>query len=182
MPRRQHGLSRTPEYIAWKDMRNRCSNPSVPNYEDYGGCGVRVCRRWAKFENFLADVGLRPSPYHSIDRYPDPHGNYEPTNVRWATQREQNLNQRRTRKLNGRPIFELGKHAGFNENTVRYRVRSGWPLEAIVSTPVRKKRVNLTPTEKRAIRSLYVKGMTQQKIADLYGIAQSAISEVMRNK
>lgn len=75
-------------------MLNRCHTPSSSAYQKYGALGVRVCERWRlSFEAFLADVGRKPSPSHSIDRI-DVYGNYEPGNVRWATPREQRANRR----------------------------------------------------------------------------------------
>jgi hypothetical protein len=85
-----------PEYTAWTNMITRCANPKHNRWQHYGGRGIAVCRRWrASYQDFLADVGRRPSPGHSIDRYPDCDGNYEPGNVRWATAIEQRANQRR---------------------------------------------------------------------------------------
>lgn len=92
----KHGLHHRPEYNTWSAMKARCSNSKTKQWMDYGGRGIRVCDRWlSSFEAFLADVGPKPSPDHSIDRI-DPNGNYERGNVRWATSREQARNQRTT--------------------------------------------------------------------------------------
>lgn len=86
-------VKKAPEYACWRAMRKRCLNPREQNYPRYGGAGVRVCERWASFEAFKADVGPRPSPQHSLDRFPNALGNYEPGNVRWATKTEQSRNR-----------------------------------------------------------------------------------------
>jgi len=91
-----HGLCETPEYGAWCNLIQRCYNQKHSRYADYGGRGIRVCQRWLdSFEAFYADMGHRPTEGHSIDRYPDNDGNYEPGNCRWATASQQNSNQRR---------------------------------------------------------------------------------------
>jgi len=83
-----------PEFTAWKNMVQRCTNPRNPSYHRYGAKGVRICEEWRIFEKFLADVGNRPGPGYSIDRHPDKNGNYEPGNVRWATASQQSRNRR----------------------------------------------------------------------------------------
>lgn len=91
---RRHGLTRSPEYRAWANMIDRCENPSNARFADWGGRGITVCPRWrASFEAFLSDVGLRPSPSHSLDRE-DNEGIYEPGNCRWATAAQQVANRR----------------------------------------------------------------------------------------
>jgi hypothetical protein len=76
-------------------MNARCYYPKASEYARYGGRGITVCDRWREsYEAFLADVGRKPSRAHSIDRFPDVDGNYEPGNVRWATAKEQADNRR----------------------------------------------------------------------------------------
>lgn len=76
-------------------MKNRCYNPKVPSYRYAGAMGVQVCAQWRNsFPAFLADVGARPGPGYSIDRWPDNNGDYTPGNVRWATASEQQRNKR----------------------------------------------------------------------------------------
>jgi hypothetical protein len=85
-------------------MLQRCYNDNHPGYSDYGGRGIKVCKRWHKFENFLSDMGRRPPGVHgkrskyTLDRHPDNDGNYEPDNVRWATWKQQAQGRRPPRK------------------------------------------------------------------------------------
>ena len=89
----------SPTYRSWCSMIDRCTNPRTPNYQQYGGTGIKVARRWRKFENFLDDMGLRPSLAHSIDRFPNRSGDYRPGNCRWATRSQQCLNRKTTRPV-----------------------------------------------------------------------------------
>jgi hypothetical protein len=94
----RHGHARrgkeTSEYRSWRGMIERCENPRHIGFKYYGALGVKVCERWHNFEAFLADMGLKPTPKHTIDRWPNPNGDYEPGNCRWATQRQQRFSQR----------------------------------------------------------------------------------------
>ncbi len=88
-------------------MIQRCTNPNSPDYPRWGGKGIKVCERWLKFENFLADMGEKPYPDFSIDRYPDKQGNYEPSNCRWATRSEQQRNLEGNRYLTYKGVTKL---------------------------------------------------------------------------
>ena len=96
----RHGATskgvRSPEYLSWIAMRQRCNNHNHAAFHAYGGRGITVCERWASFENFLADMGPRPSREHTLDRIKNDEG-YSPGNCRWATWTVQNHNRRSTR-------------------------------------------------------------------------------------
>lgn len=127
-------------YASWKGMNERCTNPNRRDYHHYGGRGIKVCKRWRKFENFLEDMGEVPKG-HQLDRINNS-GNYCKSNCRWATPKEQNRNTRRNRLiLFGRKTQCLSAWAEeFNicRHVVRCRIESGWPIANALTTPVRK--------------------------------------------
>lgn len=109
-----HGRSKTPTYTSWCDMIQRCTNPKREKYARYGGRGITVCRRWMdSFENFLADMGERPTGT-TIDRI-DNDGNYEPDNCRWSSPREQSINSSKT-KLSEQQVREIQNLAASGES------------------------------------------------------------------
>lgn len=127
-----HGRSQMVEYRIWIGMKNRCFNPKFPPYRRYGAKGVSVCSRWASsFTAFLEDMGRRPSPRHSVDRFPNRQGNYEPGNCRWATPKEQSRNKVTNRFVvvaNERmTIAEASERYGVRSDTICKRLNRGWP-------------------------------------------------------
>ena len=92
--KKKHGHTnpRTPTYNSWRKMMERCYNPNQYNYPQYGALGVRTCKSWKIFANFLSDMGVRPKN-RTLDRI-NPSGNYKPSNCRWATNKQQANNRR----------------------------------------------------------------------------------------
>jgi hypothetical protein len=87
------GRRMSPTYAVWHGMKQRCTNPNFKQWKDYGGRGIKVCKRWQAFENFLADMGEKP-PKLQIDRI-DNNGDYKPSNCRWVTPKENSATRRR---------------------------------------------------------------------------------------
>jgi hypothetical protein len=142
------------EYSIWSGMRSRCANAKRSDYKMYGGKGISVCERWMCFENFFADMGPRPSPAHSLDRYPNQRGNYEPGNVRWATARQQANNTYDNRLVTHhgvtRSVSEWARVQGLTVSALFGRLNNGWSIARALLTPMRQKRSNRKATSAEA--------------------------------
>lgn len=137
---RKHQDSKSSEYRTWDAMKRRCYNPSTKHFEHYGGRGIKVCDRWrGSYSNFLADMGRRPSPKHSLDRI-DNDGDYELSNCRWTLQTIQIRNRSIavTFEWQGRMYsqMELSEISGVPFGTLRSRILRGWSLERAMTQPV----------------------------------------------
>lgn len=125
------------------NMIARCTNRKNPRYKDYGGRGIKICKRWSEsFAAFVKDVGHRPSSKHSLDRFPDNDGDYKPGNVRWATSAEQATSRRQrsdTRFLTfdgrKRTVAEWAAIVGLKQNTIKTRLRLGWSVRDALTRP-----------------------------------------------
>ncbi len=134
----KHGLYRDPAYTVWVSVRYRCLNPKCPEYARYGGRGIKICDRWLESpEPFIRDMGPRPSLAHGIERI-DNDGNYEPSNCRWATMKEQ-CNNRSSNVLitfQGRTmnIAQWATELGISATNIRQRLQKyNMPLDLAMS-------------------------------------------------
>lgn len=156
----QHGKSHTKIHNTWLRMKARCYNVNTPCYSKYGGRGIRICERWKKFENFLADMGEPPAVRHSIDRI-DNNLNYScgkpfkcgqcdsndwPSNCRWATNKEQCANRRTSLQLTYKGETKCLKVwvelLRLNYARTLYRIQKlGWSAETAFETPSLRPRI-----------------------------------------
>lgn len=125
----KHGMADTSSHVAWSSMRQRCTTETHKQYHNYGGRGIKVCDRWMdSYENFLSDMGIRPTKKHSLDRI-DNNGDYTPDNCRWATS-EQQLNNRRVSRfieLDGikLTVAQWSRKLNITESKIHHRLRTG---------------------------------------------------------
>lgn len=99
-----NGVSRTPEYTAWINAKNRCLRKNHPRYKDYGARGIVFHKKWINdFESFLAEVGRRPTPEHQLDRINNSKG-YVPGNLKWSTRSENIQNRKRVCRHCGKDL------------------------------------------------------------------------------
>lgn len=135
-----HGMAKSKVYAVWCGMIKRCFNEKDSNYPIYGARGIKVCDEWLKFENFFNDMGNRPEGM-SIDRI-DVNGDYNKSNCKWSTRKEQARNTRTNRfiEFNGdnKCLMEWSEVTGISVGTIWYRLNSGWTIEKTLTTEVRK--------------------------------------------
>lgn len=137
-----HGLHNSPHYKRWLHIVQRCTNPNNKNYANYGGRGIDICEEWRRdFESFHNHISPLPNcgeKGYSLDRI-DNNGNYEPGNMRWATQETQVNNSRNVRllTLNGKTqtIVKWEKEFNFPIGVIRKRLHRNWPIDQALTTP-----------------------------------------------
>lgn len=185
----------TSEYTTWGQMIQRCHNQNAQAYPKYGGIGITVCQRWRdSFEAFLEDMGPKPSLKHTIDRFPDRAGNYEPGNARWATRTEQARNVSRnvilTLEGESRTLPEWAELRGLAPDLVKYRLRVlGWSVDRALGTPSiagqKTQKINrrkLTVEEIRSLRSDLANGIPRAEIAYRLGVTLAVVHAIAQGK
>ncbi len=191
---RTHGQTGTTAYATYASMLARCENPNARAFARYGGRGITVCARWRDFAVFLADMGPKPSPSHSIDRIDNDRG-YEPGNCRWATKKEQARNTRANLliEIDGvtRCAAEWQEIAGIPQQTLNNRYRRGVRGRALLvprlpeKPPLRGSAnhlAKLTEESAREIRAARGGGATQRQVGDRFGVSQSVVSSIWLGK
>lgn len=189
-----HGMSKSPTHSIWMDMIKRCKE-----HPRYAGRGIKVCKRWMKFENFLADMGKRP-PRLSLDRYPNNDGNYEPGNCRWATAKQQANNTRGNRHLTvgerTQTIAQWADETGVPAPVIQNRLVAGWPDDMAIHAEVgsrfkprrdsrpevageRSGSAKLTADKVISIRH---DTRTNRALAAIFGVAHTTIGAIKRRE
>lgn len=130
----------SPEFVAWCSMKQRCLDSNCKSYPRYGGRGIRVALEWVNdFEAFYRAVGPRPSPKHTLDRI-SVNGHYEPGNVQWATQKQQQRNRTNNRLITANGVTKCqsqwAAELGVPDGVIHKRLKRGWPPERAVSEPL----------------------------------------------
>ncbi len=180
----------------WRAMVRRCRNPRDKAYARYGARGILVCDEWANsYEAFIAHIGAKPSPVHSIDRIDNARG-YEPGNVRWATAKEQQRNRTNNRILSlggiAATAADWAERTGVSATTIVSRASRGKSdAEALAAERIssgvlrgdRNPQSKLTEQAVRDMRSLHATGQwSMKRLAYRYEITINAVFEAVRRK
>lgn len=173
----KHGLSFTKTHRAWSSMKSRCTNPRVSSYKRYGGRGISVCERWSSFEVFLHDMGQAPAGMTLERKNND--GNYEPSNCKWATPKEQHNNRSNNRKVLFRGEVKTptqwAEQFGKKPQVVRYRIKHGWLIEDALFTPPK-------PRNEDCVLTFNGQTKTRKEWACQIGISCNALAQRLHEK
>ena len=172
-----------PEYSIWIGIKERCFNPHSEDFARYGARGITMAPEWRNnFPVFLAHMGPRPSPKHSVGRKKNALG-YEPDNVRWEIPEEQARNKTNTRyiEFNGmrKSHVEWAEHLGLSLPGLHARIRK-WGIEEALTRPVREKRTGLDPALEGALVAEYLEtGATGDELAEKFGTTRKTVDSVL---
>lgn len=147
----KHGGTNTRLYKIWGSMKERCYRKKHSHYKNYGGRGIKICEEWkdfSAFQNWAYQYGYDDTL--TIDRI-DVDGNYEPSNCRWVTMKEQENNRRNNRVLVYKGVkytaSQLANLVGLNVSTIFYRLYKGWDIEDVVNRPLRERTRGSRPSK-----------------------------------
>lgn len=147
-----HGDSKTRLYGIWRGMKNRCYNPNVRAYKNYGGRGIRVCEAWQKYETFREWALSSGYEGHLTIERKDCDGMYEPNNCTWIDLPDQGKNTRKSRYIEYRgknmTLAEWSRKLGGGPNLVTTRLQRGWSEEDAVSIPLKRKKREISTEPK----------------------------------
>lgn len=182
---RTHNMKSHPLYLVWSAMLNRCRNPNVRGYENYGGRGIKVCYRWHDFSAFYADMGERPPGGYSIERINND-GDYEPGNCRWATRREQGSNKRNSRYIEAGgeslPLAEWARRLGCSSAAILARIAAGMREADAVTLPIpARPNSRLSDDDARFIQKSYGTTPTTE-LARQFGVSATTIRSIGTRK
>lgn len=169
-------------------MLNRCRNANVVEYQYYGGRGIKVCKRWQKFENFLADMGdVSGRAYDMTLERINNDRDYKPSNVRWATYHSQSRNKSNNRVLTfkgqAKILADWASDLGISPSALIYRLDyKGWSIEKALTTPKPERpNAKLNMQQARAIRIIYPK-LSAEKIAAKYGVSKKTVLNIIHGR
>lgn len=175
-----HGLSKLNEYKIWYGMIHRCTNKNNIFFSRYGGRGISVCERWMSFDNFINDMGFRPTLNHSLDRINND-GNYYPENCRWTTQSKQlrNTSVNRLITFNGvtKCLAEWSDETGLSSAVIKQRIDVlGWSIDEAFTIPAEKSCNWRGTSHKDAVLLTYNgESLTHREWANRLGLARGVI-------
>lgn len=175
---------RHPLYGIWGQMLQRCTNPRVKSFKDYGGRGITVCDRWRSFDLFVADMGSRPAG-HQIDRK-DNNGPYSPDNCRWVPQAVNASNKRNAHQITAGGetlhLAEWARRLGCRPGAILARIKSGMSPEAAVITPIPERPNSKLRTEE----ALLIRALRPEKsarwLAGEFGVSPRTITNIWHGR
>lgn len=180
-------VKKHPLYNTWVGMRERCNNPNAYQYKHYGAKGVTICERWLNsFHDFVADMGDKPTPAHSIDRQ-DVNGPYSPENCFWRTQMEQASNRTDTLRLEYdgeyRTIREWSEITGVKIRTIKGRLSKGMTIKEALETPVKaNNRKYIKDFSEEDVISIFRSTLTKKELAQIYNCHSLTISKIQHRE
>lgn len=169
---------RPAEYLSWCHIKTRCLNPKCPSYPDYGGRGITVCERWKNsFQDFFEDMGPRPSASHSIERNNN-NGNYEPSNCRWASPKDQANNRRNSRIIEfqgkSQTAQQWSDELKIPHHIIHRKHALGWPINQICEYAAMRSAHNAAHPKNRKYE-FNGKSMTLQQWSISLGLSKNAV-------